>query len=524
MHLKEWNHISIKLEHLSSNTLTFSLNSSKKLVTILSNQSYTFPEKYSFIIGASSEKSNFFKGFIYSFEIYSSSSLNSLNLQTKNCLPSCSICPYSGTCILDCDYNQFYDDTTDKCNDCSGYCQTGCLNYYSCKLCADEKCLSCTGFELTSCVECEVGYQVIKNSCSVCRDSEYYDKNTKTCVLCAKLCTRCESEDVCLSCIENSDIDEENNICKCIDGYEENNLSCVRVYFSAKFWISAENEIFIVFDYSLADDLTSEQVLVLVNQIKTSFSINKEDSKTYKLTLNFKGSYKTNNASVYFIEEIVDTKNRLFDNSSYTNELNVIEVDRQQIETWDKANESKTFGEKLLAAQSITVISLSVISMDPSSVYDFLNTAEIFYSIYLFHLNLNPILTEFLLGYRVQNYIPNSFEYMINKKNGVVLPKKLKKFGYESNLVLINLGPQLQTLAFFLCLWLFFCILSRVLKNKIVSRIKEKFKFNIFLRLWIQTFLESNLACYFSIFYSNLENITQIVDFSFSILILVRFM
>ena len=522
--LKEWNHISIKLEHLSSNTLTLSLNSKNKLITISSNQSYTFPENSSLILVCNSQKSNFFKGFIYSFEIYSKSPFNTLNLQTSACLQSCKICPYSGTCIPNCNYNEFYIETTDKCEDCSDYCKTGCLNYQSCSLCADKKCLSCTDFELNSCVECEIGYQVINSSCSICQDFEFYDENNKTCVLCPDLCTSCQSYDYCIDCIEKSEIDEKTGICKCIQGYEENNSSCVRVYFSAKCWISSENEIFIIFDYNLAHDLSTKQVLVLVNKEKIGLSVNKEDSKTYKLTLDFQVKDIETFASVYFVKEILDSENRLFDNSSFTKKLAVNKVDSQEVATWQKANESKVLAGKMLTAQTAAVISFSVMSMDPSSLYDFLNTAEIFYSVYLFNLNLNPILSEFLLGYRVQSYIPNIFEYMINKKNGVILPKKLKKFGYESNLVLINLGPQLQTLAFFLFIWVLFCILSKMVKNKIVNRIKEKFKFNIFLRLWIQIFLESILACYFSIFYTKLENITQIVDFSFSVLLLVRVM
>jgi hypothetical protein len=114
--------------------------------------------------------------------------------------------------------------------------------------------------------------------------------------------------------------------------------------------------------------------------------------------------------------------------------------------------------------------------------------------------------------------------YLIDDSKGVVLNKKFQKFGYRTNLVLINLGPQIQTLVFFLFLMLLFSgfSLNNKLKRKL-QRILKMFKFNIFLRFWIQTFFESIIAGYISLKYSSLENSIQIIDYIAALLIFVNF-
>ena len=77
------------------------------------------------------------------------------------------------------------------------------------------------------------------------------------------------------------------------------------------------------------------------------------------------------------------------------------------------------------------------------------------------------------------------------------------EFGYSSNILLINSGPNLTILAGLIFMYPLVLALSDVpIKklNLVVMKTKKKFEFNIFLRFWIQSYLELFLKSFFSLF------------------------
>jgi hypothetical protein len=51
--------------------------------------------------------------------------------------------------------------------------------------------------------------------------------------------------------------------------------------------------------------------------------------------------------------------------------------------------------------------------LDAGFLFNFINTTEIFYFTTLFNLNFDPVLSEFLIGMRVQSKIPKIFSYIM---------------------------------------------------------------------------------------------------------------
>ena len=97
-------------------------------------------------------------------------------------------------------------------------------------------------------------------------------------------------------------------------------------------------------------------------------------------------------------------------------------------------------------------LSASVANFEPSSVFNFLNTAEMFYVVCLFNLDLYPVLSEFLAGMRIQSKFPNIYSYLFDESNGISMGSKYEKFGYSTNLILRNIGVQftMLTITFFI--------------------------------------------------------------------------
>jgi hypothetical protein len=170
-------------------------------------------------------------------------------------------------------------------------------------------------------------------------------------------------------------------------------------------------------------------------------------------------------------------------------------------------------------------------NLNPASLFDFLNTAEMYYSAFLLNLNLYPTLSAYLVGMRVSNMSPNYLLYLVDQDQGEPLDAKLKEYGYPCNLALVNIGSQLFSIAITLIGALLLVPISRIpcpsklgwFKRKLEGFLKS-FKYRFFIRLWLQTFFEFLISCSLGIRHSLYQNPTQIVDFCLCFLILVIFM
>ena len=190
-----------------------------------------------------------------------------------------------------------------------------------------------------------------------------------------------------------------------------------------------------------------------------------------------------------------------------------------------KAAAAKAAAKTGTTAGTAVSLGLSLANFNPTSMFDFLNTAEILYSAYLLGVDMPLVLSEFLIGLRngVLSNFPNAFKYFINSDQGVPLNSKLQTYGYTSNLMILNAGPYMTVLSFAL-LMLILCLLVGLkpwCKNRL-SKVIKYYRYGFFLRFWIQTFLEILTCCCIGIKYSKFENTTQVVDFCFCIVFIVR--
>lgn len=520
--LKSWSHLFISLEFSQTSTLKFTINKSTDKNSLTISKRYKESSDSLLYIANDFASSFGFIGFIFSFEIYSTdSNFDSIlqDLVTNDC-NGCSACPLKNDCILNCLFEEYYDETTDSCVNCGKDCEAGCKEFQVCNACADEFCFICAGLAVSSCVECLSGFEVKDGKCRKCGEDEYYSLDYKRCKACEGLCFSCSDKDVCIHCNENSFMESQGK-CSCDFGFERIGDRCVRGNFTAEFWVSKDVEIHVTFSEILAKDLGENDLEVKINGEVVSFGISQIDSRTYIISPSLSQG-KDILIELGFKNILVSKLNHVLLVEPYEKTVTSQKEDHSSLETAKKAEVSKQAAQSSIAAAGSASVSFALLAMDPSSIFDFLNTAEIFYSVYLFNLEINPILESFLLNYRVQGYMPNSLKFILDENQGQKLKKKYRKFGYNSNLLLINLGPQLQTLILFVVMFIVINLLSLVkyCKQKLMKT-NQKFIFNIFIRIWIQTFLETLIAIYVSLTYNQRENTTQIIDFCFTILLIV---
>ncbi|CAG9319086.1 unnamed protein product [Blepharisma stoltei] len=173
-------------------------------------------------------KSDYFNGFIYEMT-YDTGAWSTYAVSQKyqtTCNGGCNTCPKGGQCLVDCAWNEYYDDNAVSCMACLSSCQNGCTNGDNCNLCTITGCQTCSKF--TTCDECYAGTVRNDNEC-ICIDGKIWNSKTNTCDNpCFKSCSTCSTAnmDQCLSC--NSGYSYYNGFCvpNCPIGYSIDVGSC----------------------------------------------------------------------------------------------------------------------------------------------------------------------------------------------------------------------------------------------------------------------------------------------------------
>ena len=257
---------------------------------------------------------------------------------------------------------------------------------------------------------------------------------------------------------------------------------------------------------------------------KADFSVETSDMMYFKISPN---SDNIKDGSVLYIKTkkiVLAIDGSILINNTFTGTLTLTKSLQNKKALDKKAAAAKETSKAGTTAGVSFAVLLSMFNFDPSSLFDFLNTSEMFYSIYLYNFELNPILSEFLLGLRLQSSFPNLFEKLIGSDYGNKVTKKLNKFGFQSDLVIINIGVHIEMLVLFFLLALGINLISKnVLIGKKLEGARKSFKYGVFYRFWLQSYFEVLIACGVGISFNKLQNGVQIFDYCCCLVILVGF-
>ena len=185
----------------------------------------------------------------------------------------------------------------------------------------------------------------------------------------------------------------------------------------------------------------------------------------------------------------------------------------------------KSYAQSITNSGIASVLGASVLSGDPTSLFTFLNTAEIFSYAILFNNTFDPLLIAFLNALKPSSIIPNPFEKIIKKEKGNKLEKKYQDFGMDTSLILLNVGVYFMLLIVFLLLALISLFLTYFRKEftyKMNKYLKNFLFYDAFLRLWVQSCMEVTFAAIMGILNGETDEIYNLFDYCLCILVLVR--
>ena len=140
-------------------------------------------------------------------------------------------------------------------------------------------------------------------------------------------------------------------------------------------------------------------------------------------------------------------------------------------------------------------IGASIMS-NPSAAWALLNTIQILIFLPLGTTSLSPTMIAFFDSFSGYNLIPNSFSFFIGDQDMNEPYYEARRYGISTSVFLINFGLILGPFILGILIWPFIKLISKLQLGKI-SKIAENklksYKYNYFIRFWIQAYLEAGI-------------------------------
>ncbi|CAG9326438.1 unnamed protein product [Blepharisma stoltei] len=530
----EWNHISFTIDFDSSRStvITCFINTISSTNPAISTSNYYLDDinSVSVKIGAFQQAAdtyiNYFKGFLFKLSIYNSvKPISRLALDSALCNENCNSCPVTKTCIPNCKISEYWiGPSYSNCSNCSSNCTFGCKDSsQSCSLCYNKICQLCLDYTENGCSKCKpnasnetscdcdspYSWNPYYDSCEVISDGQYWGDDGLA-HSCTQKCQKCTNETACVKCLNNTEI--INGECVCLHGYNGTN-TCELLTFQASLKVDVDNSLYLTFTEELKFQLSYGDFIINVEgktNCKWYFEI--QGPSKYFISIDFSSSVSagtkviltfTNSSNIFSIYDAV------LENISLEGSLYKYEYTSPYIET---IAQQATAGSQIAVATSLIS---SFVTPNPSSLWSMTNVIEVLSFITLSGIPLSASVYTFLNNLNSFNIMPNIFEKYVDSSNGEKPYKQAYDYGYETNLFLLNCGSILTSLCIIVICFPIVAFLSkctyRWIGKKFTEQLRE-YKFSVFIRFWLESYIEIGAAALIGLLNFPVNNGTEIFN------------
>lgn len=397
-----------------------------------------------------------------------------INSANPNDLGTCQ-CPENSTLV---------NNISCSCN--SGLYMTKKNNVFYCAEC-NEECLTCTKYN--KCTSCADPRKVVNDegNCELdCGPGHIAISNI--CFRCPDLCLYCSSTIECTECAENAYLND--NLCYCNPGCIKSNNICEEYFFNASLKINERNVFLIEFSESAFEPLTKANFSIYFeNQTFFPSKFFEKSESQYYFVVDFQKSIQDftqitlliHSSPLYSITGAVLLNNTL---------QGILSPSELELSAYIKAIRKSTTAASQTAVSSS--IGIAIVS-NPAAAWALINTIQLLAYLPLNKIPISEELNDFFLSLGGYNIIPNSMQYSFSSTDTTSPYTEAQDYGIKTAVFLINIGPTITLFIAILCCWPIAYILSRCNYDKIRKKslkFMKTYKYGIFIRLWIQSFVE----------------------------------
>jgi hypothetical protein len=156
-----------------------------------------------------------------------------------------------------------------------------------------------------------------------------------------------------------------------------------------------------------------------------------------------------------------------------------------------------------------------------------ISSLQIVSYMYLMSLNWPDTISDFLPGILYYNYFPNIFHLI--EKDGPSPSDNAEDFGYDTSQFLRNNGVVITFFFVEIIVWCIIFITSIVLSgstsifSKIIRVIRTCYNWNIYLKVYIDTYLVTAITCLIQLKFSEYDSPNVLVNFISALFAIVIF-
>ena len=371
--------------------------------------------------------------------------------------------------------------------------------------------------------ECFCKDLYIKNQtvCEYC--TKVYDNTTKSCY-CPNLCTDCIGNK-CTFCVENAHLQDDKCLCN-ISFY--GTTACLYSNFTLIVTLTFDNSLILSFYEDPLTALNQADInLFISNIIDFSFTLIEYSVSSYLINITYNEKIETNcTLQLVFKNPIYSIYNGNLTTLKYDFMLNPTVLSYEAVVSYQSEQTSTTVSQTL----TIASFSLSAFNWNFVTLWSFLNTIQLICFIRLSTISLTPKFDGQLKGLKKFNMFPNVFGYLLNESDYTINERQFVNFGYKSSQIFFNCGNMI-TIGLVLFAFLLVCLLAKFLlfiipfklvslRTKVDSLI-QSFKYGRFIRYLIQAYLDILASAFISLILFKTDTTMDIVNLSFSILLLI---
>lgn len=427
---------------------------------------------------------------------------NSAEESCIGCTNNCLACTDAINCVK-CDNGFFLDSITQTCNSCQS----------NCKSCPYGVCAQCnTSF-------------ILKDGICICDDGYSLSNDQSKCLQLIKGCEEFEISDsiVCKQC--KSGLILQNGECLCDLGYFYNSvmLRCEACPINCLKCISEEctvcNDGFMLISsdeilnrciayMTLCSEFYLENEEMLCKKCKDNTILEDDEcvcKDGYYLDID---SYGCNNCTSICQKCKSEVDNACSICESVCSQQDFSDTQKETDIVPYEYRQAKKIAKKIsIVSSSLSgvVLCIGLLTLNLDKAWTFLNLMQIYSIIPLLQVDIPIILNESLKSQDGTKLMPDLLEYYLDYEyQGPEVYAKAKDYKYKTPLLIINSGKIILTFIFLLLINFIFYAGFRVFKGKlqrICSAGYNYFRWSVYLRFYIQIYLELSIVSILNIIY-----------------------
>jgi hypothetical protein len=283
--------------------------------------------------------------------------------------------------------------------------------------------------------------------------------------------------------------------------------------------------ILIWFSLDLSTPLKVDNLRVDIKEISNDFELIEMNLRSYKLKMTYNDEVSSTTTGTLTISKMIRS---IYNNSLIDNEFS-FEVTPSQ--SYKKSlSQNSTFssiGSNTFYAGASVTLFISILSFNYVSFWNFLNSIQFIVYLRLVDVALPARFNSLVTALRKVTRIFSMFDYFLDESDLQKLPPRLYEFGFRSYLIFFNVGHWITILIFLLgtnfLVFLYFLVLGRRCRigfiQKIMLKMKQKFKYNSYIRFLIQSYLDIGIASVIGLQYIKVSSPVEIVSYSICVVL-----